>query len=83
MDKPESEPEQQVGGFKEKHVHVHVPINRADRGYWTSLKKEVDKACEHFWSQDQICGFTADGERIGTGIPRRMKQFQGNHEYSL
>ena len=72
-----SGPEQPSGG------EVKVPPTQADRGYWTNLKKEVDEACEYFWSQDQICGFTDDGERIGTGIPRRMKQYSGNHEYSL
>jgi hypothetical protein len=59
------------------------PATQNDRGYWSSLKKEVDEACEYFWSRDQICGFTDDGKRIGTGIPRRMKQFAGSHEYSL
>ena len=77
VEKNNSRPEQPSGR------EVKVPLTQADRGYWSNLKKEVDEACEYFWSQDQICGFTDDGKRISTGIPRRMTQFKGNHEFSL
>ena len=72
-------PDNWIGGRDEKDV----PTSSLDRGYWTRLKEEVDEGFRHFWSQDQICGFTKEGERIGTGIPRELRQYEGNHEYSL
>lgn len=53
------------------------------RGYWSRLKEEVDEGYAYFWKNDQICGFDKEGKRIGTGIPRELNQFMGNHEYSL
>lgn len=39
------------------------------------LKEDVDKGFDYFWSRDQIVGFDKNGERIGTGIPRKYKKY--------
>jgi hypothetical protein len=46
------------------------------------LKDIVDEGWKTFWSKDQICGFDADGKRIGTGVPRVTPKYLG-HKFSL
>ena len=61
-------------------------LSQLDYNPWkdemASLKIAVEEGFERFWRKDQVCGFTEDGKRIGTGIPRERPNVW-KHEYSL